>query len=455
MRKRDRLLLFVGISANFATMLLAVRSLRPLWADGANFAFQLLSSGHVSLDDATFRRIGYLAQGAVLPFLSVLGFGGDGQSLGLPLFLFGFFYALHPFLSLWVCWRLCRQEAPLLILFPLASFALATQSTAAFAVGEVPWTLSFLWPTAFVLVLKDFGPRRALVFVVSCLAMAFSHESGLVCFAGLALIAATRARRTAAALAALGAGWLFYCAFFHHADLSGEFRSALLLMQWGKYSWMSLPVAAGFVFFGYFLGKDRSGRALESLLLGVGAGLLAYLLPLGEEGLRAAQHARVLAAPVATALALSMAWVAARGPRSWLTDSRAPSADSAVPVFITAALLLATAVHDLHLTSRWQGTLRQLKAVGEMRTIDRGRRCALIEPEGLELVTWSVPMLSLLLQGRVEPGWIVGIRNVHASDEREFCAQLKAGTIPMPGWNLAIDFSGSRIRMSWLRAAIQ
>ena len=167
----------------FASLVVATLYDRILFSDGAWWFFNLVSSRSFAFDSSFARYTDRIFQ---IPALVAL-FAGFGDNVILK--TYSVFYNFNPLCSLLICgWILKKRDRIDLLIFPVLSFALVTQTTLGDPSVMVSSLLSFTWPLFFLSVL----PRRGFLTSIGILGLvtcfAFEHESGIIFLLMLILV---------------------------------------------------------------------------------------------------------------------------------------------------------------------------------------------------------------------------------------------------------------------------
>ncbi|MGZ3699473.1 MAG: hypothetical protein ACXWP5_15135, partial [Bdellovibrionota bacterium] len=144
----------IGVLLNVVTLWNAALAHRPLFLDGAVWMFRIFSFGKVVYDPDYTRYLDTLLQLPGIWWIRAYGTTEDVTRTAMHLIELA--YSLHPFLSLLACAAILRKKGRIeLLIFPLLSFALVTQTTMAFHIGVVPDALSCFWPLFLLVILQE------------------------------------------------------------------------------------------------------------------------------------------------------------------------------------------------------------------------------------------------------------------------------------------------------------
>lgn len=433
--KPVRIILISLLLLNAAGLAFAALSHRPLLHDGAYWYFFIIHDHAPNINQPFTRYFNVLFQAPAIALARY--FPGDPGVRFATAWL-DFIYSLHPVLSVAVTWWILRrQKLEALVIFPLLSFALATQSTIAFGVGVVPDSLSLFWPMLALLLDSKPGARaNSIALTALALGLALTHEIAILMFGLLAVVALARAlqaseraeRRRATYLAlAFAAGTIWY---------AWRIIGPTAANRWSFNNSVDQPLN-GYQLYGMFviaalgaylahaalrLPGQRLVRLLPLASTAAGAWLLASraasgtALHLHTQNVNQAVVSRITAIPYAVALGF-MAWLLVVLARR-LPELRQRT--HAMLCAVTAAALVISAAYDLGLTLSWrEGTsavLQALPAVGGCRSWTRAE----IQPHSRKsgIVSWTLPHLSILLQGRAQVERVLLSDSEHDQNER-------------------------------------
>jgi hypothetical protein len=424
----------MALIANLATMIYSVVVNRQLYNDGAHWALRLLASGEVIRDSAYDRYFPLIWQ---LPSRWALHAGLEDPTT-LAVNLFCAFTGLHPLLSLACCyWILRRHSRSSFMLFPLLSFAVATQLTIPFAMGVVPDALTVFWPL-FLLTLFSDGQALAEslgIFLLSC-ALACTYETACLFFCGLLVLVVIRQRSLKrwssadffhAVLFLSGAAWLLWRSLGPAAGYQGNFIYSLsritgemaigfvvlAIIQWALYFW-----------------KKISESALLFSLLGIAvAALLDFIFHTGGSTLALAYHARTLAVPFAAIIAVFCFIAFLKG---WKGSYGQPGAGAASISYSLAIVLLFAAAFDFHATQAWMRGVADIK-----RLLSEGKACVFLlpgspsHPYAREVSEANSPTeLSLVLQKTKRPqAVVISVQLQMAGSAADVCEEFARGHV--------------------------
>jgi hypothetical protein len=451
--------IIAGLAANLATLVYAALSLRPLQLDGALWIFNIVLTRRPYRDFDLLRCLSYLLQ---VPTLLLSWLAGTRDWVQAEVLIQCLSYSLHPFLSLAACaWICVRKKAPWMMLFPVASFAAATQMTLGFVVSDVPESLSLFWPLFLAMQLSKPGRGSFAIALVGSIGLAFGHEWGFWLF--LVLLWSNRGIPARAAIFASGCLILLFRGFYNFA-LTDNFRDSAE-SPWGVFAWIGIVGSLLYVP-AVFLPKlpKRVHRAVRLLLyasipaaLALWAGALTFY-PWKIVSAYKYCYSRVPAIPVAAIFALTLDSVRRRFPESgWRDSSRWK-----LPAALATTLLALAAAQTWAQTRNWtQGLLDFKHELESMR-----EPCGVIAADTynarfdrLGLKGFAAAEASMLLQGTRYPtrvisdeGWVRDRLHV------DFCREVAQGTVPHtygvydlgPGRPISLDRVRARMGASAL-----
>lgn len=177
--------IFIILFFAFCTLTYAALSYRALFSDGAYWFFKSIHEGKIFWDGHFYRMTDSLP---LLPMVLYVKWFQPEQ-LHLAVYIGSLALLLHPFLSLFICYRILKKEnREELILFPALSFAITVYSIQIFAVACVQVTLSLFWPLFFLAISKNISLIKIWIISIVLIALGFSYEAGTVLIGLITLI---------------------------------------------------------------------------------------------------------------------------------------------------------------------------------------------------------------------------------------------------------------------------
>ena len=191
--KLEKKMLLFGVSVSFLCSFAAVLINRVEFLDGSAWIFNIISEESFYWDPRLSRYTDILLQ---IPSVLVVKYMDGAFSLYLSKLLLGISYYLHPYLSLYISWKIIKHHDQWRVFyFPLLSFAICTQPVLGYAISVVSTALSIFWP---LFLLNLYSPKpstsRVAVLVLLSTLLLFSYETVMIVLIPLAFLNLLRGR---------------------------------------------------------------------------------------------------------------------------------------------------------------------------------------------------------------------------------------------------------------------
>ena len=419
-------LIFSGIAAFYAAI-----THRPLMNNGATWYYMIFTNG--STRDPQYSR--YFTLVLEWPATFLLKFYPN-IDMKIILATLDYTFAFHSLFSLFICHLILKKKDRLeLMIFPLLSYATATISTFAFAVGIVPESLSLFWPLLFLLCFRDVDSWKENVWcVILMISLMVTYEMSAIFFGLLFFVQALRLKNSRATsditflvFAIVGASYCVYRVFGPTAGTSDYFWKSI------KEPLDPFRIFVSISILGFFLliwsVRKFPRTYLPTFIFAVSAIGMGYFLNTFFTiyvGSANAYISRVTAIPIAGVIAFGYIVL-----NYYSVDSKKiKRLLTGLPLLFVGFVMTVSTIYDLKVTHNWD-TNNQIF----LRNHIDSKGCIRSQgPFGVQM-GWAAPFLTILLQESRKIDWVAfGIKS-----DPNSCKNFAEGYINDGAANQRID----------------
>lgn len=354
-------------------------------SEGSHWYFAILSYNHIFTDWRFYRYIDYVLQGPAVLLLVISSKFSDYNTKKMAIYLLGFCWTFHPFLSLLAVRKILKNKGRQdLFVFPILSFATATISTMPLAVALALPAMSVFWPLFFMILLRNNKSYLELFFIfLLMIALVFTYEPSIIFFILFIIISIwdlyktkkkhTYFNRAIVFSSLVSICWLLYVVYKVPIENSSAFLNSFLarLDAFRIFSFCSIFIIMSYLFLDLMLPKKQKTIFIISLFLYFL--VLAWFLPVLSEfqveqdiafyiSSFTAYDSRVTALPLTFLMAFLAFLFALRVKTSqWIFEFRGSRV-----IFFTSISVLMAVASDIKITYHWnQGYNRLEKYIKE------------------------------------------------------------------------------------------